>query len=467
MCEKEREEFHVMKRSKTGRLTALVMAVILILSLVACASDSAPSGGDSTPASNAPSEQPSTAAPTAEGDKVISMWEIQTEQPVDAIIQDSIDRFEAANPDFKVDKNVLQNEDYKSKIVVAIGSDTAPDIFITWTGGGMIEYINANRIIPLTKYMEQDNFKDYFMDAGIAQATYDGDIWCVPLEGCSVAGIYYNKRTFSDLGITVPDTLDELETAMDKMVANGVIPFGLANKAKYVASFYYMYLVDRYAGPEVFANAANRKNGGSFEDEAFLWAGQKISDWARKGYFGEGYNSLDGETLVHHQMFYNGECAMLLDGSWAVSQYYTEEGPVEDISLFPFPRVEGGKGDINNLVGTVGDTFYVISSGAVYPDQCFEFLKYMIDDTAVQKRIEVGRVPPTKNATAGNELNKVVLDMLQKAPSIQLWYDQYLPSDMAEIHKDQLQALVGLSITPEEYNAAMEAAAVTSLGPAA
>jgi raffinose/stachyose/melibiose transport system substrate-binding protein len=395
----------------------------------------------------------------ASGGKVIALWEIQNETGVNAVIEDSIARFEQANPGFKVDKNAMQNEDYKSKIVVAIGSDTAPDIFVTWTGGGMIEYIAANKISPLTKYLNQNNYKDYFMDAGIAQATYNGDIWAVPVENCSIAGIFYNQALFTEMGIAVPKTIRELEAACDKFVARGIIPFGLANKAKYPASFYYMYLVDRYAGPQLFADAANKANGVTFEDEAFLWAGRKIQEWARKGYFGEGYNSMDGESGAGRRMFYNRENAMVLDGAWTVSGFYDDEAPVEDFSLFPFPVVEGGKGDINALVGTVGDTFYCVNSMSPYQDQAFDVIRFLIDETAVKGRIAIGRVPPTKNATATVPLNVTVLEMLQKAPTIQLWYDQYLPSAMAEIHKDQLQGLIGLDITPEAYNTAMQKAA--------
>jgi raffinose/stachyose/melibiose transport system substrate-binding protein len=439
-----RQEEKDMKRSWFCRPVVLPLALVVVFSFAGCSK----TGGG---------------ASSAQDTKTIALWEIQTESGVDSIITDSLARFETANPGYRVDKNVLQNEDYKSKIVVALGSNTAPDIFVTWTGGGMIEYINADKIIPLTRYLNQNNYKDYFMDAGIAQATYNGDVWAVPVENCSVAGIFYNTAVFDKLGIRVPGTIGELEAVCDKMIANNVIPFGLANKAKYVASFYYMYLVDRYAGPQTFADAANRANGVTFNDEAFLWAGRKIQEWAEKGYFGEGYNSLDGETGVHRQMFYNRECGMVLDGAWTVSGFYDDQAPVEDISLFPFPALEGGKGDINNMVGTVGDTFYCISSMTPYADQAFEVIRFLIDEPAVKARIETGRVPPTKNATAGNPLNVTVLDMLQKAPNIQLWYDQYLPSAMAEIHKDQLQALIGLSITPEAYNDTMEKAAQTYL----
>jgi raffinose/stachyose/melibiose transport system substrate-binding protein len=39
---------------------------------------------------------------------------------------------------------------------------------------------------------------------------------------------------------------------------------------------------------------------------------------------------------------------------------------------------------------------------------------------------------------------------------VQLWYDQYMSSKMAEVHKDTCQALFGLTMTPEEVCKAMQ-----------
>ena len=216
-----------------------------------------------------------------------------------------------------------------------------------------------------------------------------------------------------------------------------------------------MYLVDRMAGPELFASAA-ADGEKKFDDEVFTWAGEKVQEWAEKGYFSEGYNSMDGESGEHRTMFYNDECAMLLDGSWCVSSFYSEAPDfVDNIGVFPFPAVEGGEGDPNNLVGTLGDTFYCINSACPCPEAAFKAITYIIDETAVEFRCSAGRIPPTKNATVENDINAALLELLQAAPNIQLWYDQYLPSDAAEIHKDNLQALIGLSISVDEYNKAM------------
>jgi raffinose/stachyose/melibiose transport system substrate-binding protein len=143
---------------------------------------------------------------------------------------------------------------------------------MTWTGGGMIEYIKSNLIIPLTRYMEApynglSRYRDYFMGGGISQATYQNDIWAVPGTNASILLVWYNKRVFNRLGIQVPVTFAELEAACDKMVANGVVPFALANKAKYPASFWYMLLATRYGGSGVYLGG--QKNAGMGQERLF------------------------------------------------------------------------------------------------------------------------------------------------------------------------------------------------------
>lgn len=101
----------------------------------------------------------------------------------------------------------------------------------------------------------------------------------------------------------------------------------------------------------------------------------------------------------------------------------------------------------------------------IYPPPCkdpegaFKAIQYMIDDTAIQKRIEAGRVPPVKGVKVSDPLLQNVLDAVQKAPSVQLWYDQYLSPELSDLHKSTTQALFGLSKTPEQVDKEMEAKA--------
>ena len=54
-------------------------------------------------------------------------------------------------------------------------------------------------------------------------------ILSIPFGGLSGCDIFYNKTIFAEVGIEVPETIDELEAACDKLVAAGYVPFALAN----------------------------------------------------------------------------------------------------------------------------------------------------------------------------------------------------------------------------------------------
>jgi raffinose/stachyose/melibiose transport system substrate-binding protein len=392
--------------------------------------------------------------------KKLILWHIQTEDAPKQCIDESIARFEKDYPEYTVEVVPMQNDAYKTKLKVAMGSTEMPDIFVHWSGGPMVSYIDAGKVADITAYMNKNNYKSRFMAAGISQATYKNKIWAMPVEGLAIAMVFYNKAVFAQYGLKVPKTLTELDAVAATLKSKGVTPFALANKTKWTGSMYYMYLVDRYGGPDVFANAANRKNGGTFEDPAFTKAGNKIVDWVKKGYYNIGFNGLDEDSGQGRALLYSGKAAMLVMGSWLIYQVKSENPDfMENLGAFPFPAAPDGKGDASDTVGTVGDNFYSISSSCKYPDAAFAALTYLLDDTAVRERIALGKIPPLNSVTVTEPLLNQVLEVAKAAKSNQLWYDQYLSPEMGELHKDTSQELFGLTKTPAEVNSAMEAKA--------
>lgn len=442
---------------------AAALTVAMTVSIAACGSSKPAEKSPAASSQSSAAVQSKASEPSKTEPVKLTMWHIQTTDPMPGIIEDSMKRFKADNSNYDVEISVMQNDAYKTKLQIAMSSNTMPDIFFSWSGGPMNQYIDSNKLADLTQLMNENNYKDRFMDAAINQATYKDKLWAVPVENTSVAMFFYNKEIFQKYNLQVPKTVAELEKVCDTLLANKIIPFSLANKTQWTGSMYYMYLVDRIGGADAFNNAAGRT--GSFENEAFTQAGNKIQEWVKKNYFNKGFNGLDEDSGQSRTLLYSGKAAMTLMGSWFLS---TAAGENKDfmskVGSFPFPAVEGGKGDPNSVVGTVGDNFYHVSAGCKDIPGAFKAITYMIDDTAVAKRIEAGRIPPVKAVKVNDPLLQNVLDSVQKAPSVQLWYDQYLPPELSQLHKDTSQAIFGLQKTPEEVNKEMEAAAKKVFG---
>lgn len=424
-------------RGACRRSPALTLLVVFAAALHAACGASSPDAGRTT----------------------VSFWHHQTVAEGPTLIQQAVDRFTAAHPGVDVEVVPINNDAYKTKIKVAIGAGQAPCVFPSWGGGTLREYVKAGQIIDLTPYMTRENYRDRFLDAAFTQITVDGRIYGVPVENTSLAVVLFNRALFNQWTIAIPRTYGELLGVVRTLKAHGVAPFALANKPKWPGSMFFMYLVDRLAGPEPFARAAARE--GTFEDPVFVEAGRRIQELVRAGAFQEGFNGLDFDPGGTRALLYSGKAAMELMGTWQVSAIKGEnpEFYEKNLDFFPFPAIEGGTGDPRNIVGTIGDNFYSISASCAHPDEAFALIQTLIDDTSVEARARAGRVPPVKGFTTEDPVLRKILTLVQEAPHVQLWYDQYLPPAVAEVHKDTSQGLFALTTTPEEAAAALERAA--------
>jgi raffinose/stachyose/melibiose transport system substrate-binding protein len=392
--------------------------------------------------------------------KALTLWHHQTAGEGPHLIQQAVDRFKSSHPNVDVEVVPINNDAYKTKIKVAIGAGNAPCIFPSWGGGTLREYVKANQVVDLSSYMSKDNYKGRFLDAAYTPITFDGKVYGVPIENTTLAVIFYNKAIFQKFKLSEPETYDDLLKIVRTLKQNGVAPFALANKPKWPGSMFFMYLVDRLAGPETFAKAAAHE-GATFEDPVFIEAGRRLQELVRAGAFQEGFNGLDFDPGGTRALMYSGKAAMELMGTWQLSTIKGENAAFyqNNLGFFPFPAIREGKGDPRDIVGTVGDNFYAISSTCKSPDEAFALLQYMIDDTSVALRAKAGRVPPVKGFKTEDPVLQQILKLVEQAPNVQLWYDQYLPPSVAETHKDTSQALFALSMTPEQAAKTLEQAA--------
>jgi raffinose/stachyose/melibiose transport system substrate-binding protein len=386
---------------------------------------------------------------SAQQRETLEIWSIATDGNGPQIYDRAIARFRKNNPNIRVNITRIANDAYKQRLAVALASGKAPDCYFSWGGGPMQEFIKNNQIIDLSSYMNANNYKAKFLDGAIAQMTSQGKIWGVPVNNVAVGVFFYNKEIFSKYRLTVPTTITELETVCDTLKKNNIVPFAMANKTQWPGSIYFTALATRRSGTQPFTKAID--GSGSFTDPAFIYAGEKIQEWVKKGYFITGFNGLDWDAGQGRMTVYKGEAAMVLMGSWFNMQALNEN-PVfhSKMGFFKFPRDEQGTGDPNIAIGTIGDNFYHVSAASKNPAKAFELITCLIDDDAVKDAISDGRIPPIKGVTLRDPILKELFDQIQSAPEVQLWYDQSLSFEVSDVHKVTSQQIFGNTITPRD-----------------
>ena len=156
-------------KKRMKKLAALSMAVLMAASLAACGS----SGGDSSTGETAEGTTTENAGGgSGDESKEIVYWNIATESPDKDIVQAAVDKFNAETESgYTVTSIPTQNDTYKEKLVVAMSSGECPDMYSSWSGGPMFEYIDSGFAQPVDDLFNASEIKDKLMEAAIAQGT--------------------------------------------------------------------------------------------------------------------------------------------------------------------------------------------------------------------------------------------------------------------------------------------------------
>jgi len=418
----------------------IVLAMLSALILSAC------SGSKET------SKDEASGANSGSGDQIeLDFWHFDTGARKD-IYGAAIKRFEEKNPNVKVNVVQVPNDDYKQRVIIAMSGGEAPDVFASWGGGWLEEFVKSDKVMDLT---EQDIEFDKFIEVALNNSKFDDKIYGLPL-GISLYTFFYNKEIFEQNGLEVPKTYSELLSHIEVLKKKDIYPLALANQPKWPGAFYLMYLADRIGGEEVFQNA-HRRTGGGFDDEVYVEAGKYIQELVELDAFNPGFNGIPYDSGQARQMMYSDQAAMMLQ-TGAFVNHVREEFPEfeEKLGVFQFPAVEGGKGDPSNISAGVSPTWSV-KKDTKHPELAVALLNELTSlETAQDYVNRSGNVVAIKGVDVEDEYVKTFTEWVNEANSIQFPYDQTLPPELGELHKDTTFELFGLGMTPEEAAEAME-----------
>lgn len=393
---------------------------------------------------------------SADKQVTINWWHLDTQDDYKAEWQKMADEFMKAHPNVKIKITVLANDPYKQKIATVMQSGNPPDLFRSWGGGVMNEYAEAGLLKDITKDIAGSEWEKTIGKGSLAVYSYKGKYYGAPYDMGAV-GIWYNKAVFKKLGLKPFKTWSELLAGVKKIKASGMIPIAVGEGDKWPGHFWWVYLATRIGGKEAFDRAASGK--GSFNDPAFVQAGEKLMDLLKLDPFQPGF--LSSSFNDEASLMGNRKAAMELMGQWApyvqVSNTPDKKGLGSDLGWMPFPIVEGGKGKPTDVMG--GGNGYVIGKNA--PAETVELLKSIVSLKNNSTLAKQGRICPVvkgaeKALTDANSLQ--IAAAVAKADYYQLYYDQYLPPAVGEAIKDAVQSIFAKKFTPKQAAAAIEKA---------
>lgn len=366
------------------------------------------------------------------------------------MVKEIIREFEEDNPSITIKTEALENEQYKSKLKVLAASNDLPDIGFTWAAGFMDPYVRGNKFAAMDDLL-QDELKGKFVAGTTEGYSFDGKTYALPVE-LNIVPVYYNKEIFSGFNLQPPQTLDDLKVIIRTLNNNGITPVTLGGKDGWPASFWYMYLADRIGGPDLMDKAVANQD---FTDPSLLEAARQVQELVNLNTFIKGYNGLSNDEAK--VQFMNGKSAMFVTGTWELPDFTTTTNIAQEfkvnIGYFKFPTVEGGKGNVDDWVGGPGTGLFV-SKNSKHALEAKEFVSFFVQKWGEHSVVNAGVIPATKVDTAAIKLPQMFIDLLNelnKANKVTLYLDTQMKPVASTIHMNQIQALFGEAVTPEEF----------------
>jgi raffinose/stachyose/melibiose transport system substrate-binding protein len=397
----------------TRKYAAVAIAAAVALGLTACGSSGSSNG--SSPAK-----------------VTLTWWSNANAGPLYSVFQTIMKNYHAAHPNVSFSFVPIQNEDWDTKIQVALQGHKVPDIFFQRGSGYMAAQVKSGELANLAPYVSS-----WIGEIGTQKQLWEnssGQLYGIPYDLHAV-GFWYRKDLFTRAGITsTPTTLPELNADVTKLKAAGIAPIAVGSKDQWPDAFFYDYFVVRECSKSTIAAAVKADSASA---TCFTKAGNDLQSFMATNPFQPSFLNTPSQVGAGSSagLVASGQAAMELQGDWdpsvmqALVPASTWTADTANLGWFPFPSVPGAAGNGQAVLG--GADGNSCSTKAPEP-ACADFLEY-VDSPPAQKLIVGSSLLPANAAassavTLGADLQE--LQYTKTAPYVQEYLDLAYPTNV-------------------------------------
>jgi alpha-glucoside transport system substrate-binding protein len=248
---------------------------------------------------------------------------------------------------------IVANSTRDAAVLDTAVKSTPPDVLFWPTTAPLSLY--SDKLQDLTTLgVDPSNYADYWVKMGTA----NGKLLMLPAKTDIKTIIWYSPAQFAANGYTVPTTLDQLNTLVEKMVANGQVPWAMGFESGpatgWTGSDFIQDLLLAQKGPDY----VNGIIDGSvpYNDPGVLAAYQLYGKWASDAKYTVGgangtVNTNFADALL--QPFSDPPKAMMVKQSGFAGSNVAAEFPTlkygTDYAFFGFPGAQGVQGGADNM----------------------------------------------------------------------------------------------------------------------
>lgn len=263
-------------------------------------------------------------------------------------LQKMMEEFTKLHPNVTFqDDSVADEAAYNNKLKTAIATGNLPNMWMQYGAASLVEYAKNGLAMDLSSLKEDTEFTAGLADPTLSSydlSTYGVDgIYAFPFA-MQTEVMFYNKDLFAQAGIeSVPETMDELYEAIDKLNAAGITPMGMGAKDTWRLGHFYNCIAYKKVGVETFKKIGSRE--AKWTDENVVETLEILKNFKERGAFEENFEGIDWSTECAG--FLSGKYAMICVPLWFIPNAEGSE-IADSLDFFPIPYfadAEEYKGD--------------------------------------------------------------------------------------------------------------------------
>ena len=339
------------------------------------------------------------------------------------------------------------------KLQLLAGQNALPVQFAAGNAPALTQQLaKSGKVADLEAKLKELGVLDQLEPAAVStiKALYGGKLEVLPYE-YNIEGIFYNKKIFSENGLTAPGTWDELVAAAAKLEAKSIQPFSASGQQGWPLTRLISGYLYRSLGPDALKNVADGK--AKLTDPAYVKAAEEVADLGKKGYFGKGVGSIDYDTAMNQ--FLTGKAAMFYMGSWALANIADgkqNEVGAENVGFMPFPAVTGGKGSVDQYPSNVG---LGITLGAKsFDKKTGDWVSCIAKNYGSTALKDQGAISGFKVNTPVRDSDAVTGQVRKTISSSKrnvLWFEALFSTKATTVSQTNAASLVGGSMSPKQF----------------
>lgn len=222
------------------KIAASVLALILSISLVSCASEEAVQPEQSTTSSETAQSSETTEAtpePSGDSDRVLKIGHyVDPANSEDAIMKGTTELFAELSEQtgITIEIETIPWDQIEGKLVMTNqAGDPSADIYVI-SSQKLASIVNSGSLLPLDDYIDKDLDRSNFVPGAFEVGTYSGDgkVYCM-LSSIHNRGLWYNKALMPNPPQNRAELVEFAKAATDK--ENNIYGFGFWGNQHYAS----------------------------------------------------------------------------------------------------------------------------------------------------------------------------------------------------------------------------------------